>query len=102
MKKILLATFLLSAAVTAHAEQFSLSSPEIKPGATIKNEQVFSGFGCTGGNVSPTLEWIRHAKFVERQKNVRTAVPIHIHFFRGAVIKQVQSGFGLRVKIRPN
>ncbi len=57
MKKTLLATLLLSTAVNAHAGQFSLSSPEIKPGATIKNEQVFSGFGCTGGNVSPTLEW---------------------------------------------
>ena len=57
MKKHCWASFLLSATVTAHAEQFSLSSPEIKPSATIKNEQVFSGFGCTGGNVSPTLEW---------------------------------------------
>lgn len=57
MNKPLFATLLLSASFAAHAEQFSLSSPEIKPGATIKNEQVFNGFGCTGGNISPTLEW---------------------------------------------
>ncbi|HYM03720.1 MAG TPA: YbhB/YbcL family Raf kinase inhibitor-like protein [Stellaceae bacterium] len=35
----------------------SLSSPDIAPGATIKDEQVFKGFGCTGGNISPALSW---------------------------------------------
>jgi Raf kinase inhibitor-like YbhB/YbcL family protein len=34
-----------------------LSSSDIKAGSTIKDEQVFSGFGCTGGNVSPALSW---------------------------------------------
>jgi Raf kinase inhibitor-like YbhB/YbcL family protein len=42
----------------AHAQNgISLSSPDIKEGATIANEQVFKGFGCTGGNVSPALSW---------------------------------------------
>jgi Raf kinase inhibitor-like YbhB/YbcL family protein len=34
-----------------------LSSAEIKPGATINDEHVFNGFGCTGKNVSPALTW---------------------------------------------
>ncbi|MDR3395731.1 MAG: YbhB/YbcL family Raf kinase inhibitor-like protein [Parasulfuritortus sp.] len=51
---IVLAAFLTTA---AHAGGFGLSSPEIKPGARIANEQVFKGFGCEGGNVSPELAW---------------------------------------------
>jgi hypothetical protein len=37
--------------------KMSLSSPDIGPGATIKDEQVFKGFGCSGGNISPALSW---------------------------------------------
>jgi Raf kinase inhibitor-like YbhB/YbcL family protein len=37
--------------------QFRLASPDIKPGATIASEQTFNGFGCSGQNVSPALEW---------------------------------------------
>ncbi|MCC6611431.1 MAG: YbhB/YbcL family Raf kinase inhibitor-like protein [Burkholderiales bacterium] len=39
------------------AQQLKLTSPDIKPGGTIADEQVFSGFGCTGKNVSPALQW---------------------------------------------
>jgi hypothetical protein len=41
----------------ANAQSMSLTSSEIKDGATIANEQVFKGFGCTGNNVSPSLNW---------------------------------------------
>ncbi|HJZ22285.1 MAG TPA: phosphatidylethanolamine-binding protein, partial [Bradyrhizobium sp.] len=41
----------------AHAQSMTVTSAEIKEGATIANEQVFKGFGCTGGNVSPSLSW---------------------------------------------
>jgi Raf kinase inhibitor-like YbhB/YbcL family protein len=34
-----------------------LTSAEIKNHGTIKNEQVFKGFGCTGDNISPSLNW---------------------------------------------
>jgi Raf kinase inhibitor-like YbhB/YbcL family protein len=44
-------------AVALAAERFSLESAEIKPGATIAEAQVFKGFGCEGGNVSPSLKW---------------------------------------------
>ena len=36
---------------------FRLTSTDIKPGATIAAEQTFNGFGCSGQNVSPALEW---------------------------------------------
>jgi Raf kinase inhibitor-like YbhB/YbcL family protein len=39
------------------ASAFQLSSPAIKEKGKIGNEQVFSGFGCSGGNVSPELHW---------------------------------------------
>jgi phosphatidylethanolamine-binding protein (PEBP) family uncharacterized protein len=41
----------------ANAQSMALTSADLKEGATIANEQVFNGFGCTGGNVSPALNW---------------------------------------------
>jgi Raf kinase inhibitor-like YbhB/YbcL family protein len=41
----------------ASAQSLSLTSPDIKDGATIANEQVFKGFGCSGNNISPALSW---------------------------------------------
>jgi hypothetical protein len=40
-----------------HAQSFTLNSPDLKDGGTIANEQVITGFGCTGGNISPALSW---------------------------------------------
>jgi Raf kinase inhibitor-like YbhB/YbcL family protein len=37
--------------------EFRLESPDIAPGGTIANEQVFDSFGCSGRNVSPALRW---------------------------------------------
>src|SRR5580692_11512369 len=42
---------------TAAAQTMTLTSPDIKPGAKIADEQVFSSFGCTGKNISPALSW---------------------------------------------
>jgi Raf kinase inhibitor-like YbhB/YbcL family protein len=47
----------LGSSVAANAQSMSVTSPDIKEGATMANEQVFKGFGCTGGNVSPALSW---------------------------------------------
>jgi Raf kinase inhibitor-like YbhB/YbcL family protein len=44
-------------AIGGAANALTLTSPDIKPGARIADEQVFSGFGCTGKNVSPALNW---------------------------------------------
>ncbi|MFA7240933.1 MAG: YbhB/YbcL family Raf kinase inhibitor-like protein [Sulfuricellaceae bacterium] len=52
--------FALTALLTvgaASADGFSLTSPEIKANARLAAEQVFNGFGCEGGNISPELAW---------------------------------------------
>lgn len=46
----------------AHAADFKLTSPTIKPGAFLTEEQVFNGFGCTGKNISPALKWTASPK----------------------------------------
>jgi Raf kinase inhibitor-like YbhB/YbcL family protein len=51
---ILTLTGLASASV---ANAMTLTSPDIKPGGKIADEQVFNGWGCTGKNVSPALSW---------------------------------------------
>jgi hypothetical protein len=45
------------ALVPLAAAAFDLTSAEVKPNATIAEAQVFKGFGCDGGNVSPSLAW---------------------------------------------
>lgn len=40
----------------AHGEEFTLKSDDLK--GQLTEEQVFSGFGCTGKNISPSLKWI--------------------------------------------
>ena len=47
----------LVGASAANAQSMTLTSPDLNEGATIANEQVFKGFGCTGGNLSPALSW---------------------------------------------
>jgi Raf kinase inhibitor-like YbhB/YbcL family protein len=60
MKKLfvpLLCALGLSAGVSLRAHALDLSSPDIGNGQTLSNAQVFQGFGCSGGNVSPALSW---------------------------------------------
>jgi hypothetical protein len=56
-KLALAAAMLLAGAASASAAQLTLTSPDIKPGARIADEQVANGLGCSGGNVSPALSW---------------------------------------------
>jgi Raf kinase inhibitor-like YbhB/YbcL family protein len=39
------------------ANALTLTSPDMKPGAKIADEQVFNSFGCSGQNISPALNW---------------------------------------------
>lgn len=39
------------------AMAFELSSTDIKANSTLTAAQVFNGFGCTGQNTSPALQW---------------------------------------------
>jgi Raf kinase inhibitor-like YbhB/YbcL family protein len=55
--KWLLTLGLLLLVPFAQAQDFTLTSDTIEPGATLTEEQVFSGFGCSGKNLSPHLQW---------------------------------------------
>lgn len=39
------------------AADFSVTSPQLKDGEIMPMEQVLNGFGCTGTNISPELNW---------------------------------------------
>ncbi len=49
--------FALLVPAIALAAPFSVDSAEVKPNAKIAEAQVYKGFGCEGGNVSPSLAW---------------------------------------------
>lgn len=44
-------------ATQAAAEDFALTSTDIQPAQMLSDMQVFNGFGCTGKNQSPQLQW---------------------------------------------
>jgi Raf kinase inhibitor-like YbhB/YbcL family protein len=53
---ILLVACLVSPAFTKQGK-FTLISPDIPKKGQMKEAQVFSGFGCSGQNISPALAW---------------------------------------------
>ncbi|GAB3257009.1 YbhB/YbcL family Raf kinase inhibitor-like protein [Chitinimonas naiadis] len=57
MKVPMIAGLLLSLSALAQAGEFTLISTDIAEGKTMGAAQVFKGFGCEGGNVSPQLAW---------------------------------------------
>jgi Raf kinase inhibitor-like YbhB/YbcL family protein len=57
MKRTLLTCALLSASTLIHAADFRLSSQDIKAGGLIDQKFEFNGFGCSGENKSPALQW---------------------------------------------
>lgn len=57
MKQLVLAMTFSLLASTAFAGQFKLSSKDVHANATIGPKQVFNGFGCSGENISPDLQW---------------------------------------------
>ncbi len=50
-------SLLLATVVTLQAGAFTLTSPDLPAGRPLPAAQVFNSFGCSGGNVSPRLEW---------------------------------------------
>ncbi len=48
---------LSTTALAATAADFTLTSPSVAADSTIADKHVFSGFGCSGGNLSPALRW---------------------------------------------
>ena len=57
MKPLVIVLGSLWASAAIAAGPFTLESGEVKPNARIAEAQVFKGFGCEGGNVSPSLAW---------------------------------------------
>jgi Raf kinase inhibitor-like YbhB/YbcL family protein len=62
MKKVLIGSMvcLLMFAVNATAGGFTLQSSDL--GGQLTTNQVFNGFGCSGKNISPALNWINPPK----------------------------------------
>ncbi len=57
MRKLLFAAALAATSTFTLAADFVLSSPDIKPGSMIDKRFEFNGFGCSGENKSPALQW---------------------------------------------
>lgn len=57
MARIWWSLVLVFIAVPCSAAGFSVTSPVLKDKGKVGMEQVFNGFGCAGGNVSPELDW---------------------------------------------
>lgn len=62
MQRHLLALLLAGSAASVQAAGFTLKSPDLRHNTTIREAQVFNGFGCSGGNVSPALRWTNPPK----------------------------------------
>jgi Raf kinase inhibitor-like YbhB/YbcL family protein len=48
---------LLACALASSVNAFELSSTDVRDGAPLSAAHVYSGFGCSGGNLSPQLSW---------------------------------------------
>jgi Raf kinase inhibitor-like YbhB/YbcL family protein len=59
MRNLAFAAALLLGGLTAAAAAPALvvTSPDIKPGGKISDEQAANVFGCTGKNISPAISW---------------------------------------------
>ncbi|UTH74368.1 kinase inhibitor [Chromobacterium sp. IIBBL 290-4] len=57
MRVTLLIASLFTLPLAAQADEFKLVSANIAEGQSLSLKQVYRGFGCEGGNVSPQLSW---------------------------------------------
>ena len=57
MKRTLVAAAIAAIMPVAQAAGFTLSSPDIKPNATMDKKFEANVFGCSGENKSPVLKW---------------------------------------------
>ena len=55
MKKLIVSSVLAFITFSAQAAAFQVTSNEIKTGEQLTTSHVFSGFGCEGGNTSPSF-----------------------------------------------
>lgn len=60
MKRITTLTISILVAISfnaSSAQTFHVSSIDIPQNNQLTEKQVFQGFGCSGGNISPQLAW---------------------------------------------
>lgn len=57
LKRALITTALISLSTLTNAAGFQLTSPDIQAGRPIDKKFEFNGFGCSGDNQSPALQW---------------------------------------------
>src|SRR5579863_3470122 len=58
LRRLALALLALTIATGAQAGgAFRLQSPTVAPNSSLSIDQVYSGFGCSGKNISPALSW---------------------------------------------
>jgi hypothetical protein len=59
LRRVGIAALALTIAAGAAAADgaFRLRSPTVAPNSMLSNDQVYSGFGCSGKNISPALSW---------------------------------------------
>lgn len=57
MKQTSFAAALISLSTITNAAGFQLSSPDIKAGSLIDKKLEFNGFGSSGEDKSPALQW---------------------------------------------
>jgi len=55
--KLRYALLMLTAFASVPALAFDVTSKEMQAGQPMNEAQVYQGFGCSGGNVSPELAW---------------------------------------------
>ena len=56
-KNIVMAALAITVTHLSPAQAFELGSADLKSGAAMPQAFAFKGFGCTGDNVSPALNW---------------------------------------------
>ncbi len=55
--KFIISALALFISSSAFAQEFKVTSPQIKDNQMLSNNQVFNGFGCSGKNISPEIAW---------------------------------------------
>lgn len=57
LTKTILLTLAAGYSLITHANEFVLTSSDISAGEMLPKAQEYTGFGCTGDNLSPQLSW---------------------------------------------
>jgi Raf kinase inhibitor-like YbhB/YbcL family protein len=57
LKKILVLAVVANAGLSVAAHAFEAASPDFANGKAIPQKFAFNGFGCTGSNLSPAINW---------------------------------------------